>query len=122
MVGVIQSLQRSTLFPFPAGGLSRSNITFVEYRKKRALADEELARSEALADRGSRIGYEIQWTVDKPVGAERERVIGVGVKIPLPVRKKGEGRILENTQGRIALIQRVMRAIEDKSVAFVGAV
>lgn len=73
----------------------RADIVVAQVKKQQALANQELARSETLEDWEFRTGYEAERTVDAPNGAERERLISLGLKIPLPVRQKGEGRIAE---------------------------
>lgn len=94
VAGVVASLRPTIPLSNP-GNLERADITAAEVKKDRALTDEKLARSEALEDWEFAAGYEAGRTIDEPEGAERERFLGMGVKIPLPVRKKGAGRIAE---------------------------
>lgn len=92
--GVIATLRTSVRFDSPAS-ISRSDITAAEMRKERACIDEKLARAQTREDWEIAAGYQTGRSLDEPEGIERERFLGMGVKIPLAVRKKGAGRIAE---------------------------
>lgn len=91
VVATLQSTVRSSV----PDHLQRSDVTAAEVKIARAHTDEQLAQSEALEDWELTAGYEAERSVDEPVGAGRERFIGMGVKIPIPVHKQGDGRIAE---------------------------
>ena len=91
---VISSLRRSVQAR-ASSQLERSDVTAAKVRRSRAEAREQLAFSETLEDWEIAAGYQNERTVDVPVGVERDHFLGVGLRIPLPVRKKGQGKIAE---------------------------
>lgn len=76
-------------------GFERPDIIAAQARITYHQTDKEMARAEAVEDWEISAGYESVRSVDEPIGAERDLFLGIGLKIPLPVRKKGLGRIAE---------------------------
>ena len=72
-----------------------------------AEAEIALAESENWEDVTARLFWENERSVDEPNGLGTDRFIGVGLSIPLPLRKKGELRAREQ---RIARDQSHMKA------------
>ncbi|MDF1813257.1 MAG: TolC family protein [Verrucomicrobiales bacterium] len=89
-----RKLRKSVTMSVPEK-LDRADIIAAEVRLERACVRESLARAESVEDWEIEAGYESGRSVDEPVGVERERFLNLGVKIPLPVRKKGAGIIAE---------------------------
>jgi outer membrane protein TolC len=65
-----------------------------------AEAEIALAESENWEDVTARIFWENERSVDEPNGLGTDRFIGVGLSIPLPLRKKGELRAREQRIAR----------------------
>ena len=72
-----------------------------------AEAEIALAESENWEDVTARLFWENERSVDEPNGLGTDRFIGVGLWIPLPLRKKGE---LQAREQRIARDQSHMKA------------
>lgn len=72
-----------------------------------AEAEIALAKSETWEDVTARLFWENERSVDEPNGLGTDRFIGVGLWIPLPLRKKGEFQAREQ---RIARHQSHMKA------------
>ena len=72
-----------------------------------AEAEIALAKSETWEDVTARLFLENERSVDEPNGLGTDRFIGVGLWIPLPLRKKGE---LQAREQRIARHQSHMKA------------
>lgn len=91
---VVSTLGSTVRYTVP-DQLNRADVVAARVRQQRAKIDQKLARSERLEDWEVETGYQSGRSVDEPVGVERERFVGVGLKIPLPIRRKGQGRIAE---------------------------
>jgi outer membrane protein TolC len=65
-----------------------------------AEAEIALAESENWEDVTARIFWENERSVDEPNGLGTDRFIGVGLSIPLPLRKKGDLRVREQRIAR----------------------
>ncbi|MEM7010207.1 MAG: TolC family protein, partial [Verrucomicrobiota bacterium] len=91
---VIAALRRSTRLTVPSD-LARADIVAAQLKLDRAESATHLAHSERREDWEWFVGYESERSIDQPIGAERDHFFGVGLRIPLPLRNKGEGRIAE---------------------------
>ena len=120
LTSIIARLDQTVSGSISTNDLKRADLVAAQVRKKMAQADQELARSEALEDWEFNAGYEATRTIDEPVGAERDRFLSMGVKIPLPVRKKGEGRIAE-TRAVSEKVDHEIAVIEAQQKAEVAA-
>lgn len=79
----------------PEGDFWRSHP---EYQFKTLLAEiaqgqTAIAKANRWADIAIKLFFEEERAVDEPVGLERERFLGVGVSIPLPLNDKNLGKI-----------------------------
>lgn len=117
---MIDSLNQTVTNHPSTTNLRRADLVAAEVRKRAALLNQELAEAESLEDWEFNAGYEATRTVDEPVGAERDRFISMGVKIPIPVRKKGEGRIAE-AQARSEKVDHEISVIKGKQQAEIAA-
>ncbi len=89
---VIAAIQ-PTVGDASAEGVDRADITAAQLRQRRAAVDHQLAQSEVLEDWELSLGYEATRSHDEPVGAERDRILSLGMRVPIPVRKQGESRV-----------------------------
>jgi len=90
-IGKLQSTTKNRA----SSNITRTDVAAAQVRKQQAVVDQQLAQAETLEDWEFNAGYEAERTVDEPIGAERDRILSLGIKMPLPVRKQGEGRIAE---------------------------
>ncbi|MEO0447987.1 MAG: TolC family protein [Verrucomicrobiota bacterium] len=75
--------------------VNRPDVLAAQLRLARAQRALQLARAERWEDWELEAGYENERSVDEPVGPERDHFFGVGLRIPLPLRNRGEGRMAE---------------------------
>lgn len=111
---------RSTVRLSVPESLERSDVVAARVRHQRARVGEKLAQSESVEDWEIEAGYDAERSIDEPVGAERERFVGLGVKIPLPIRKKGQGMIAE-ARAEAMKAELELAAVEVKSRAEVAS-
>jgi cobalt-zinc-cadmium efflux system outer membrane protein len=79
----------------------RPDIAAADLAIRQADAEIEMARAEAHEDISVGISYESEFPlIDTPFGAKDERFLGIKLTIPLPVRNKNQGRILEQQAAR----------------------
>lgn len=90
----IAQLHRSVTLQ-PRTTLERSDVVAARIELERAEAEQRLAVAQRWEDWEMAFGYEFERSVDEPVGAERDHYFGLGLRIPLPLRNRGEGRIAE---------------------------
>jgi outer membrane protein, heavy metal efflux system len=94
LAAVTAALRQSVVMRVPAE-LNRPDIVAAQVKAETACIKEKLARAESREDWEFATSYQTQRSMDEPVGLEREHYLIMGVKIPLPIRKKGQGAIAE---------------------------
>lgn len=82
--------------PTGSPGRIRPDLEAASRGVERAEADRALARSEAWEDWTVAFGYDRERAVfDAPIGVEEDEFLGFGLRIPLPLWNRQQGRIAE---------------------------
>ncbi|HUF60799.1 MAG TPA: TolC family protein [Verrucomicrobiales bacterium] len=118
VVSTIAKLQESVRLTVP-GSLDRTDVTAAKVSRERAEIQQRLVDAERWEDWEVAIGYENERSVDEPLGAERDHFFGIGLRIPLPLRRRSLGRIAE-ARAEAAKADQILRATQAASLAEVA--